>query len=120
MGWSAAYRKRHTNPADTVDTVDTVNTTAPAAMPGPHSVNRVNGVTALETHIGGDGAASSPPHHVNRVTPGEWRESDGPHIAAEPLLPDPGTPERSRMELQQAQILAGLLAGFHNHRKAPP
>ncbi len=36
----------------------------------------------------------------------------------EPLWPDPGTPERERLDRKNAAICAGLLAGYHRHRAA--
>ena len=116
MGWSATYRKQRALSADTVDTVDTM---APAVVLAPHCVHSVNCVTALETQIEGGGATASPSHCVNSVhsvTPEESRESDSEHIAAEPAFPEPGTPERCRLDQQQAEVVAGLLAGFARHR----
>jgi hypothetical protein len=45
--------------------------------------------------------------------------TDRAAIAAEPLLPAPGTPERDRLDARQGEALAGLLAGFGRHRPLP-
>ena len=43
--------------------------------------------------------------------------ADRAAIAAEPLLPAPGTAERTAIDQRHAAIIAGLLAGFAAHRK---
>ena len=44
--------------------------------------------------------------------------SDSPHIAAEPLLPPPGSPERQRIDQQHAALRRALKSAFDNHRRA--
>ncbi len=46
--------------------------------------------------------------------------ADRDAVAAEPLLPDPGTPERERMDRQHAAMVAGLLTGFSRSRSGLP
>lgn len=47
-------------------------------------------------------------------------QSDSPHIAAEPALPAPWTDARAAHDRRQAEMVAGLLAGFHAHRRPRP
>ncbi len=41
-----------------------------------------------------------------------------PEELDEPLWPEPGTPERERLDRKHAEMAAGLLAGYHRHRAA--
>jgi hypothetical protein len=115
--WATAWQTM--KPADTVDSVDTVDprTASPSLARGsaPHIVNRVNSVTGKargrETDTAGQGV-----HTVNSVTPLPDHQCDATHIRAVPALPQPGRPQRDRLDRRQAEMVAGLLAGFRNHR----
>ena len=48
---------------------------------------------------------------------GPDRVAEREAIQAEPNLPPPGSPERNRLDQWQAAMVAGLLAGFHKHRR---
>lgn len=47
---------------------------------------------------------------------GEAGAASGATESDEPLWPDPGTPERERLDRKNAAIAAGLLIGWERHR----
>lgn len=92
--WLAAFRARAV--ADTLDTADTL----PAAdLPGG-TVSTLSIVSALPASV-------LPPASAEQQAE---EAADRAAIAAEPLLPDPGTPERERLDRRHRAMLAGLLA----------
>jgi hypothetical protein len=107
------------------DTVDTVDSVQPPGTSDLHSVNSVNSVSA------GNGAVEA----ADIRTEGErWIEAyrrdavawmlqaiseaaaDGAEAEPDmPLWPDPGTPERERLDRRNAAVCAGLRVGFQRH-----
>ena len=113
----AAFRKRDT--CDTCDTLRNLEGTHPEPDAGVTGVTGVKGVTPVE--IASDGPPDAFAGFVALSTgscPGldacdGW--CDACRAIRDTRLPPLGTPERARLDRDQAAAVAGLLAGFRSH-----
>ena len=82
--------------------------------------SRANGQkTAVACGFPRDGTHGTHGNHENGDAQ-RFSHFDAPDIAAEPLMPEPGTPARTQLDKAQAKMVAGLLRGFHagkGHRR---
>lgn len=120
MRWSASYRERAGLPTDTIDKADTTRRFSTLSI-----VSALSVVSCPPRMAAAGSGADAPPSVdcVSNVTAGERTDEPSPPPTTEepdePLWPDPGTPERERLDRKNAAMCAGLLAGYHRHRAAP-
>ncbi len=114
--WADAFHAA-TARRDTSDTCDTRTAEEPA---GRHVSPTVPCVTGADSGSGLRGWAPT----LAPATPEQLADeaADREAVAAEPLLPAPGTPERDRHDRTLGEMIAGLIRASRAHRdlKLPP